>query len=401
MQRKKLAILGAIGAATALVLSACSTNADSSGSSAPSAADTAAAATSSAADTGSPADTAAASDTAMASETSGDTTAASDTASSGGDSSSSAADSGSAAPAGPMTKVDLPKKDKYVIGYSQSNNAEPYRAQLNLQLQYFVKQHPELELLPISDAAQDSSKQVSQVQQFISQKVDILIVSPNEADPLTPPVEQACKAGIKVIILDRTVNTDCITAFIGGDNVAAGKAAGELAVKLLPDGGDVAELQGILSNQPQIDRDKGFRDAIAVNPKIKVVQHQEAKWLKEDATKIMQQWLQGGTKIDLVYAENDPMALGAYLAAAGAGKQKDIKFIGTDGLAIPDGGIRAVQQGQLAGTFIYPTGATEAVDTIMKLVKGEEFSAKQILPVTAVTPENADELYKKYDFSTK
>lgn len=401
MQRKKLAILGAIGAATALVLSACSTNADSSGSSAPSAADTAAPATSSAADTGSPADTAAASDTAMASETSSDTTAASDTASSGGDSSSSAADSGSAAPAGPMTKVELPKKDKYVIGYSQSNNAEPYRAQLNLQLQYFVKQHPELELLPISDAAQDSSKQVSQVQQFISQKVDILIVSPNEADPLTPPVEQACKAGIKVIILDRTVNTDCITAFIGGDNVAAGKAAGELAVKLLPDGGDVAELQGILSNQPQIDRDKGFRDAIAVNPKIKVVQHQEAKWLKEDATKIMQQWLQGGTKIDLVYAENDPMALGAYLAAAGAGKQKDIKFIGTDGLAIPDGGIRAVQQGQLAGTFIYPTGATEAVDTIMKLVKGEEFSAKQILPVTAVTPENADELYKKYDFSTK
>ncbi|MDQ6657820.1 MAG: substrate-binding domain-containing protein [Actinomycetota bacterium] len=300
-----------------------------------------------------------------------------------------------------MTSVGMPKKDKYVIGYSQSNNAEPYRAQLNLQLAYYVKQHPNLELLPITDAQQDSSKQVSQVQQFIQQKVDILIVSPNEPDPLTPPVAQACKAGIKVIILDRTVNTNCIAAFIGGDNLAAGKAAGELAAKLLPSGGNVAELQGILSDQPQIDRDKGFREGIASNPKIKIVKNQEAKWLKENATAIMQQWLQAGTKIDLVYAQNDPMALGAYLAAAGTGKQKDIKFLGTDGLAISDGGIRAVQQGQLAGTFIYPTGAKEAVDTIAKIVGGEQFSPKQILPVTAVTPQNAADLYKQYDFSNK
>ena len=295
----------------------------------------------------------------------------------------------------------LPTKDKYVIGYSQSNNAEPYRAQLNVQLQYYVKQHPNLELLPIADAAQDSSRQVSQVQQFVSRKVDILIVSPNEADPLTPAVEQACKAGIPVIILDRSVKTDCIAAFIGGDNVAIGKAAGELAVKLLPNGGSVAELQGILSNQPQIDRDQGFRGAIAANPNIKITQQREAKWLKEDGTTTMQEWLQSGQKIDLVYAHNDPMALGAYLAAAGVNKQGSIKFIGIDGLAIPDGGIRAVQQGQLAGTFIYPTGAKEAVDTIMNMVAGQPFSAKQVLPTTAVTPENAAELYTKFDFSNR
>jgi len=296
----------------------------------------------------------------------------------------------------------MPKKDKYVIGYSQSNNAEPYRAQLNAQLQYYVKQQSNLELLPIADAAQDSSRQVSQVQQFIQQKVDVLIVSPNEADPLTPPVEQACKAGIPVIVLDRSVNTNCIAAFIGGDNVAIGKAAGELAVSLLPDGGNVAELRGIQSNQPQIDRDKGFRDAIAANPKIKIVKEQEGKWLKEEGTKIMQQWLQaGGAKIDVVFAHNDPMALGAYLAAAGQNKQKDMKFIGIDGLAIPDGGIRAVQQGQLAGTFVYPTGAKEAVDTITKMVSGQSFSAKQVLPTTAVTKANADAVHKQFDFAGK
>ncbi len=318
-----------------------------------------------------------------------------------GGSSNAGAAGGSTAGGASSSTGAMPKKDKYVIGYSQSNNAEPYRAQLNMQLTYYVKQHPNLELLPIADAAQDSSRQVSQVQQFIQQKVDILIVSPNEADPLTPPVNQACKAGIKVLILDRSVNTNCITSFIGGDNVDIGKQAGELAKQLLPNGGNVVELQGILSNQPQVDRDKGFRDAIAAKPNIKIVLQQEAKWLKEDATKIMQQWLQSGQKIDLVYGQNDPMALGAYLAAAGAGQQGSIKFIGIDGLAIPDGGIRAVQQGQLAGTFIYPTGAKEAVDTVMKLIAGQSVEAKQVLPTTPVTPQNAAQLYQQYDFSNK
>jgi ribose transport system substrate-binding protein len=285
----------------------------------------------------------------------------------------------------------------FVVGYSQSNNAEPYRAQLNIQLQFFMKKYKNLKLLPISDAHQSSATQVSQVQNFISQKVDALIVSPNEPAPLTAAVNQACQANIPVIILDRSVNTTCYKSFIGGDNVAAGKQAGDLAAKLLPDGGNVVELQGILSDQPQIDRDKGFREGIATNPKIKVIAHREGKWLKENATQIMQQWVAQYPKIDLVYAENDPMALGAYLAAAGQNKAKNIKFIGTDGLAIPDGGIRAVQQGQLAGTFIYPTCAKEAADTVEAILTGKSVQKKQTLEVTPVTAQNAAELYKKYD----
>lgn len=297
-------------------------------------------------------------------------------------------------------KADGGKK-QFVVGYSQSNNAEPYRAQLNIQLQHFVSQYPDLKLLPITDAQQDSGKQVSHVQQFVQQKVDVLIVSPNEAAPLTAAVQQACDAGIPVIILDRTVNTDCYSTFIGGDNYVAGKKAGELAVQLLPGGGNVVELQGILSNQPQIDRDKGFRDAIKANPKIKIVDHREAKWLKEEATKVMDQWLARGLSIDLVYAENDPMALGAYLSATAKGKQNSIKFIGTDGLAIPDGGIRAVQQGKLAGTFIYPTGAEEAAKAAEALANGKTVEKQQVLDIEAVTPENAAKLYEQYDFSDK
>jgi ribose transport system substrate-binding protein len=287
----------------------------------------------------------------------------------------------------------------FVVGYSQSNNAEPYRAQLNAQLQYFVKKYPDLKLLPITDAHQDSATQVSQVQNFIQQKVNVLILSPNEPAPLTAAVQQACDAHIPVIILDRTVNSDCYSSFIGGDNSAIGKQAGEAAVAALPNGGKVAELQGILSDQPQIDRDKGFRDAIAGH-NISIVYHQEAKWLKANATSTMQQWLAQPTKIDLVYAENDDMALGAVLAAQGANK-KDIKFIGIDGLAIPTGGIRAVQQGSMLCTFIYPTGAEQAAATAEKLAHGEAVDKKTTLPTTKITKDNADQIYQQYDMSGK
>ncbi|MEU0598172.1 substrate-binding domain-containing protein [Streptomyces sp. NPDC006393] len=298
------------------------------------------------------------------------------------------------------TGGDKGDSGQFVIGYSQSNNAEPYRQQLNKQLQYYVKQHKNLKLLPITDAKQDNATQVSQVQSFIQQKVDLLIVSPNEPAPLTPPVEQACKAGIPVIILDRTVNTDCYTAFIGGDNYQIGKKAGEAAVKALPSGGNVAELRGVLSAQPQIDRDKGFRDAIAGHD-IKIVESREAKWTRPNAIQVMNQWLARGTKIDLVYAHNDDMAIGAYGAAAGAGKADSMKFIGIDGLAIPDGGIRAVQQGHLLTTFVYPTGAKEAAEAAYALSQHRKVTKKQTLGTVEITQANAAQVYDEFDMSSK
>ncbi|MEU6552181.1 substrate-binding domain-containing protein [Streptomyces sp. NPDC046915] len=291
-------------------------------------------------------------------------------------------------------------KKQFVVGYSQSNNAEPYRAQLNAQLEYFVKKYPDLKLLPITDAHQDSATQVSQVQNFVQQKVDVLILSPNEPAPLTAAVQQACTAHIPVIVLDRTVNTDCYTSFIGGDNYKIGKLAGEAAVQALPHGGNVAELQGALSAQPQIDRDKGFRDAIAGHH-INITHHQEAKWLKANATTITQRWLSQDKKIDLIYGENDDMALGAVLAARGAGRADGIKFVGIDGLAIPTGGIRAVQLGQMYTTFIYPTGAQQAAETAEAIAHGKTVAKKQTLKTTRITKDNAAAVYKQYDMSGK
>lgn len=302
--------------------------------------------------------------------------------------------------AGCATNAPQGSGNVHLVGYSQSNNAEPYRAQLNLQLEYFIKKYPDLKLLPITDAHQISATQVGHVQNFIQQHVDVLIVSPNEPAPLTAAVQQACEAHIPVIILDRSVNTDCYSSFIGGDNYAIGKLAGEAAVKALPNGGTIAELQGILSDQPQIDRDRGFRDAIAGH-NINIVFHQEAKWLRANATTIMQQWLAQGQKIDLVYGQNDDMALGAYTAAQGVGKAQDIKFMGIDGLAIPDGGLRAVEQGSLYTTFVYPTGAEAAAQTAEAIVNQRPVQKKQILPTTQVTKDNAGQIYQQFDMTGK
>jgi len=287
----------------------------------------------------------------------------------------------------------------FVIGYSQSNNAEPYRAQLNIQLQHYIKKYPDLKLLPITDAHQSNTLQVSQVQNFIAQHVDVLIVSPTEPGPLTAPIEQACAKHIPVIVLDRSVNTNCYTSFIGGNNILIGRLAGQAAARLLPHGGNVVELRGILSDQPQIDRDKGFRAGIASHHNIKIIADREAKWLKPNAIPIMQQWLTRFKKIDLVYAQNDPMALGAYVAASGAGRAKQMKFIGTDGLAIPDGGIRAVQLGELSNTFIYPTCALQAALYAERTVHHQRVKHKWTLGTTPVTKQNAARLYKKYHFS--
>lgn len=307
---------------------------------------------------------------------------------------------GCSSKAGEASDAGDTSQEEFVVGYSQANNAEPYRAQLNLQLKHFIKKYPKLKLLPIADAKQNSATQVSQMQNFIQQKVDILIVSPNEPAPLTPAVTQACEAKVPVIVLDRTVNTDCYSTFIGGDNYAIGKKAGERAVKALPKGGNVAELRGVLSSQPQIDRHKGFADAIKGHG-IKVSAQREAKWLRGDATKIMQQWLQRGEKFDLVYGHNDDMALGAQLAAKSAGKDKDLKFLGIDGLAIPSGGIRAVQQDKLEATYLYPTGAEEAAKAAQDIAMGKKVEKKQVLPTEEIMSDNAAKIYEQYDMSGK
>ena len=307
---------------------------------------------------------------------------------------------GSALAAGtPLSKTCGPNND-YVIGMSQANFKEPYREHVNHELERLVKTYPKFKIT-IADGQANVNTQVSQVENFMTQQVDILFISPFEAAPLTPVVSRMYKAGIPVIELDRKTTGDDYTAFVGGDNHAIAKAAGEwAATTLMPDGGEVAILEGLPSSSPAIERLEGFKEGIASNPKLKLVATQPVDWMEDKAVTVFSAMLQAHPDIKLVYTSNDLAAAGAYIAAKQAGKQEQVKIIGTDGLPGPSGGIRSVADGQWAATFTYPTGAAEALELAKKILIdcATEVPRNVIVPTQRIDQTNAKDMYGKQQF---
>jgi len=282
----------------------------------------------------------------------------------------------------------------YLIGMSQANVAEPYREVMNDDIQRAVDKVPQFEV-QFADAAQDNAKQVSDVENFLTQQVDLLIISPNEAAPLTDVVARVHEQGIPVVVLDRKVNGDAYTTFIGADNFAIGEKAGQyISDELLPDGGNVVELKGLPGSTPAQERADGFRAGIEGSSGVEIVDSGVGDWLREKGQQQFEAILQSNEDIDVVYSHNDPMAEGAYLAAKSVGRQGEMEFTGIDALPIPSGGIRAVQEGRLSATFVYPTGGREAVEAAKKiLLQCGDVPKTQTLSTTQVTEENAEEVY--------
>jgi len=301
-----------------------------------------------------------------------------------------AADSGckreSRAPAAGPAKFEE-AKPRWTIGMSQCNLGEPWRVQMNLDIKNAAVKHPELRVV-FKDAQNDSLVQRSQIEEFINAGVDCLIVSPKEAAPLTPPVAAAFAKGIPVIVLDRRVLGDQYTCFIGADNKKIGKAAGEWIVKRLGGKGKVVELEGLMTSTPGQDRHSGFREGIKGSG-LEIIFEADMKWLEPDARSEMESALARFPKIDLVYAHNDPGAHGAYLAAQAAGREKQIIFVGIDGL--PHEGQVYVRQGILEACFEYPTGGREAIETALGIFGGRPAAKEIVLDSRVFTKDNVDQ----------
>jgi ribose transport system substrate-binding protein len=255
----------------------------------------------------------------------------------------------------------------YTIGMSQCNLGEPWRVQMNADIKAAADRHPELRVI-FKDAQNDTLKQRAHVEEFIGAKVDLLIISPKEAQPLTAPVARAIEAKIPVIVLDRALLGDKFTCFIGADNTKIGRAAGEWIKDRLGGKGRIVELTGLMTSIPGHDRKNGFRAGIAGRD-LEVIFEADMKWLEPEARKEMESALARFSQIDCVYAHNDPGAHGAYLAAKAAGREKEMLFVGID--ALPHEGIAYVEQGILDATFQYPTGGAEAITNALKILTGE------------------------------
>jgi simple sugar transport system substrate-binding protein/ribose transport system substrate-binding protein len=267
----------------------------------------------------------------------------------------------------------------YLIGMSQCNLGEPWRIEMNEELIAQAQKYPEIRLV-LTDAAQDNQKQIEDVKWLMGLGIDLLIISPNESEPLTPIISEVYQK-IPVIVLDRKVNSDDYTLFIGANNRVIGMRAGENVRPLLgPSGGHVVEIMGLPGSKPTVERSEGFRDGISAQENIRIVGEITANWLRDPAEDGFYAYLQthASEKIDVVYSHNDPMALGAYRAAQKAHRTGMI-FVGIDGLIGEEGGINLVKEGILDITFIYPTGGAEAIEYALKILRQQTFPQKEIV----------------------
>jgi ribose transport system substrate-binding protein len=301
-----------------------------------------------------------------------------------------------AATAAFLPGADAIAQDKFKIGFSQATTIEPWRAQFNKDIIAEAAKHPEVELI-VTDGEDKTEKQVADVENLIRQEVDALLISPKESAGLTGVVQQAIDAKIPVFVLDRNVETDQYTQFVGGDNKLIGRAAGEYAVELLGGPGKaegtIVEIWGGMGTQPAHDRHDGFHEFTDKEPGIKhLLDQQSGDWKQDEAYNIMATALRNHEKIDIVYGHNDPMAYGAYLAAKDVGREKEIKFIGID--ALPGEGVTWVNNGELTATFLYATPGAEGLRQALKPLKGETVEKTITLDTMKVTKENAAQIMK-------
>jgi ribose transport system substrate-binding protein len=295
-----------------------------------------------------------------------------------------------------LTGSAFAQDKKWTIGFSQVTTIEPWRAQFNKDILAEAAKHPEVNLI-ITDGEDKTEKQVADVENLIRQEVDALLVSPKESAGLTGVVQKAIDAKIPVFVLDRNVDTDQYTQFVGGDNKLIGRAAGEYAVELLGGAGkaagNVVEIWGGMGTQPAHDRHDGFHEFTDKEAGIKyLLDQQSGDWKQDQAYNIMANALKANEKIDLVYGHNDPMAYGAYLAAKDAGREKEMKFIGIDGL--PNEGVQMVAKGELTATFTYVTPGAEGLRQAIKFLNGEKVEKTITLPTEKITSENAAQVLK-------
>lgn len=292
-------------------------------------------------------------------------------------------------------------KRRFVVAFSQANNAEPYRAAQNAQMTKLWGQSPDVQLV-ISDAQQDNSRQVAQVETFIRQKPDLLIVAPNERAALTAVMGQAMEAKIPVICLERDIVQPNYTSYVHSDNVAIGRKAGQFIVDSLTKKygapkGNVVAIRGLLGVEGEINRDRGAKEIFARYPDIKIVADPVADWIQAKAKDRMTEVLRAQPNIDVVYGHNDPMAVGAYLAAKELGREKQMIFVGVNGLGGEAGGIKKVMDGILSATFVYPLCVNKAAEIGGRILREPGFRPEKeyVIESTMVTPENATAMYNQ------
>lgn len=277
---------------------------------------------------------------------------------------------------------------KFVIGVSQCSE-DNWRNKLNDELKMGEYLNDSI-IVKLASSNDDNVLQNKQVNQFVDEGVDLLVISPNQLSAISKAVERAYEKGIPVILYDRISNTDKYTAFIGCDNYHIGKSMGTFIAQKLQGKGRIVEICGLDGSSPAMERHLGFMDAIKPYPGIQVVASEEGNWKEEGGVQAMKRILKKTQDFDYVFAHSDRLAWGAYEAAKQMGLQHRYKFTGVDGMATQGGGLELVRDGIFEASYLYPTKGDEVIALAMKILKHQPFERKNYLSTSIITQENAE-----------
>ena len=282
---------------------------------------------------------------------------------------------------------------KKVIGVSQCSN-DLWRKKVNQEIRIGQYQYKNVDII-ITSADNDAQKQVRQIDSLVRQKVDLLVVAPSDIKTVAPAIKRVYRSGIPVILYDRKIESPYYTAYIGGDNVEIGREVARFIANRLKGEGTVVEITGIKGSSPVIDRHAGFMQVMKKQPGIKVVTL-EADWNVEGARQVMEKYLAEGNRADAVFGHNDAEATGAMLATKDRKLDKNIIFVGVDGLPGKYQGVDRVLRGELTASYVYPTKGEMVVPLAMKILEGKPYCRDNYMQSYFATAQNAKLIAAQY-----
>lgn len=297
-----------------------------------------------------------------------------------------------------MTSCQSEKEHNYRIGVSQCSS-DAWRTKLNEEMQRELLMHPGI-TIEVRSADSNNEKQQQDIEYFIEQGVDLLVISPNQAEYLENSVSHAFDAGIPVILADRNVNIAKYTAFVGGDNLAVGHLMAQYLKRNLPEGGRVLEILGLEGSTPAELRHEGFIEAMGDDIARYEMLQCTGNWFRDEAFKAVEEVLRKHQDIDMVLAQNDLMAIGADEALQRLQPDHKAIIMGVDGLTGPGNGVEAIVEGRVDASAAYATGGDLIIQTAVKILQGEPFEKNNILETYLIDPETApliNNIYKEVD----
>lgn len=280
------------------------------------------------------------------------------------------------------------EKKVYVIGVSQCSE-DSWRSKVNDEMLASTYLHDNV-AIRFASANDNDSLQIRQIDNFVREKVDLLIVSPNQMSTVTEAVNRAYDSGIPVVMLDRKTRGGRYTAFIGGDNFKAGHDIGAYMARLLKGKGNVVEMTGLEGSSAAIERHKGFVSALSRYPGIKIVAQCHSDWLLKPAQWQMDSLLRAGVQPDAVFGQNDRMAAGARNAVEQRQPGRRVLYFGIDALPGPGGGLENVRDGRLDASYIYPTRGDLVIGLAMDILQGRAYKKNNLVEGALVTGHNAE-----------